>query len=69
MVCIDGVAKAQGGGAWNVADSLQEIDGPAIDSKTAKEDVNLPPAKKFKPSGKYLCTGYDAYVTMEPCLM
>ena len=68
MVCIDGVARGQGGGVWNVADSLPEIDDPAI-AIEAKEDVSLPPAKKFKPSGKYLCTGYDAYVTMEPCLM
>ena len=57
MVCIDRVALAQGGGAWaGQCSSLLQCAGP-------------PPAKKSKLDERYLCTGYDAYVTLEPCLM
>ena len=59
MVCIDAVAKSQGGGAWNGSNASMCL-GP---------DENAPLTKKRKVSQDYLCTGCDVYVSMEPCLM
>ena len=57
MVCIDRVAVSQGGGAWEKATPTP--------SQTSE-----PKSKKPKTNTtQYLCTGYDAYVTMEPCTM
>ncbi|XP_053400369.1 probable inactive tRNA-specific adenosine deaminase-like protein 3 [Mercenaria mercenaria] len=55
MVCIDLVAKSQGGGMWKYP---QETD-----LYSAEPDV------KESKTGPYLCTGYHMYVTQDPCVI
>lgn len=77
MVCLDTVAAAQGGGAWvgrtkrgsllqesGDAEQLQEGGGDL----TKDEHQSAPPPKKLRKT-EHLCTGYDLYATMEPCIM
>ncbi|KAJ8367639.1 hypothetical protein AAFF_G00314260 [Aldrovandia affinis] len=73
MVCIDLVARGQGGGAY-------EFDEYAACQSSAPPPQSdgpiLPPSGDVLDSGRtqtssapYICSGYDLYVTREPCVM
>lgn len=69
MVCIDLVARGQGGGAHNF-DPFPACQFTAPDS--ASNSASLIQANASSPEQKgqpYICTGYDLYVTREPCIM
>ncbi|KAL8619697.1 hypothetical protein ACOMHN_025783 [Nucella lapillus] len=76
---VDLVARSQGGGLWNIADedqyflpmassSLASSSSASSSSSmtTAGESGDVQPKDK---TGPYLCTGYHAYMAVEPCPM
>ena len=80
MVCLDRVALLQGAGAWHETGSAKYSSATVVKSESQLKghgDVNRckdnedtshgPSAKRVKI--QYLCTGYDAYCTTEPCIM
>ncbi|KAM8857830.1 putative inactive tRNA-specific adenosine deaminase-like protein 3 isoform 1-T2 [Synchiropus picturatus] len=58
MVCIDLVARSQGGGCYSF-DQYPACSFTSVASDPSAEASALP----------YICTGYDIYVTREPCVM
>ncbi|KAM3821250.1 putative inactive tRNA-specific adenosine deaminase-like protein 3 [Vipera latastei] len=61
MVCIDLVAHSHGGGAYGFRDY------PACTFLRADNTSQTPPP--LEDGLPYICTGYDIYLTREPCLM
>ncbi|XP_076011893.1 putative inactive tRNA-specific adenosine deaminase-like protein 3 isoform X2 [Genypterus blacodes] len=64
MVCIDLVARAQGGGRYSFDKHPTCFAAP---SSTSDASHSEPDAEEGRQA--YICTGYDLYVTREPCLM
>jgi tRNA(Arg) A34 adenosine deaminase TadA len=70
MLCLDQLASVRGGGAWDKKDSPLSREGGLqkdLPEGVATERGDCPPAKR--PKLQYLCTGYDAYCSAEPCIM
>lgn len=43
--------------------------GEASSTCEPSNETTLPPAKRPKEDSQYLCTNYDLYTTVEPCIM
>ena len=93
MLCLDNLARVQGGGAWRLSNAEPKplsgegerkeetplsgeggrkedtpLSGPEEDKGVTTERGEMcPPAKRARL--QYLATGYDAYCSVEPCLM
>ncbi|XP_067890694.1 probable inactive tRNA-specific adenosine deaminase-like protein 3 isoform X2 [Heterodontus francisci] len=78
MVCIDLVACGQGGGAFN-HDKYPNCHFKSVESFSGDHTINtdkpLLPLEDHNLTGAivnglpYICTGYDLYVSREPCVM
>uniref|UniRef100_A0A3Q1F785 Adenosine deaminase tRNA specific 3 n=1 Tax=Acanthochromis polyacanthus TaxID=80966 RepID=A0A3Q1F785_9TELE len=63
MVCIDLVARSQGGGCF----CFDRYSACRFTPAASNPSQNVPDSDAG--SQPYICTGYDLYVTREPCVM
>ncbi|XP_066541911.1 probable inactive tRNA-specific adenosine deaminase-like protein 3 [Hoplias malabaricus] len=74
MVCIDLVAHSQGGGAYRYEKfpaCKYNVPNPQVTTGLSDTSASESHSSDIaKDSGQpYICTGYDLYVTREPCVM
>ncbi|GIY36755.1 probable inactive tRNA-specific adenosine deaminase-like protein 3 [Caerostris extrusa] len=72
MVAVDLVARSQGGGSWDIKSKHahhKPFSKEEMDSKIDKIKKLNPDKDAKKMCLPYLCTGYDAYISREPCIM
>ncbi|KAL7865307.1 hypothetical protein SRHO_G00105540 [Serrasalmus rhombeus] len=75
MVCIDLVAYTQGGGAYEYEKypacrySVPESQVTMSHDDLSKEGNHCSSDKAMENGQLYICTGYELYVTREPCVM